>query len=99
MFAGRKRFTIVFDVFGVFAGRIDFVQRAGALRILRIERDNQRVPVHHVREFPDDETLLGIPDPHLLILHPGGFVLKQNKVEATRFIIVYAQRVLFVFEI
>lgn len=66
----EKVFTIVLDIFGVFAGRIYVVQRTGALRVFRVERDDQGVPVHHVREFPDDETLLRVTDPHLLVLHP-----------------------------
>lgn len=68
VFGGKL--TIILDIFGVFAGRVHFVQRTGALRIFRIEGHDQGVPVHHVREFPDYETLLRVPDPHLLVLHP-----------------------------
>lgn len=66
----ERIFTIVLDIFGIFAGRIHFVQWAGALRIFRIEGHDQGVAVHHVHEFSDYETLLRVTDPHLLVLHP-----------------------------
>lgn len=63
--------TIIFNVFGVFSSRINFVQRTSALRIFRIQWYDQRIPVDHVHELADYETLLRVSHPHLLILHTG----------------------------
>lgn len=66
----ERIFTVVLNIFGIFAGRVHVIQQTGALRIFRVEGHDQGVPVHHVHEFPDYETLLGVTDPHLLVLHP-----------------------------